>query len=195
MAVKSGSKKPSEVDGDDNSAAFAVLTKKNPVDLAVSATKASGKVGDVVKVRVTVRNNGPADANGFAATVALPKGTKLAKVPQACDYNSDRRTLLCNAGNMIDKGGKPAKQDLLLRITSDEVSAGSVKVKSNVPDRNKGNNSARIQISLGEGGGSGGGLPVTGVSLTGVIAAGAVAVVLGGVLALLARRRRVPSAR
>ncbi|MGH3655613.1 MAG: hypothetical protein ACRDUA_03045, partial [Micromonosporaceae bacterium] len=189
MATKSGRAKPSEVDGDDNSAGFAVLTKENPADLAVSANKASGQVGDVVKVTLSVRNNGPADANGFHATVAVPKGTKLTKVPRACSYHADKRTLHCKAGDMLDKG-RTAKQDLLLRITSDKLENGSAKVATNViPDRKKGNNSTPVNVTIGTGG-SGGGLPVTGVSLTAVIAGGALAVLLGGVLFLVARRRR-----
>lgn len=178
-----------DVDGDDNSATFAVLTKENPADLAVSASKAAGKVGDTVQVRVTVRNHGPADANGFEAKIALPTGTRLVGVPKACSLDKADRTLHCRAGDFLDKG-KSAHQDLKLKISSEERQHGWVRVSTNqIPDQKQGNNKAEIRIAEPSGG-SGGGLPVTGVSLTAAIGGGAAAVLLGATLFLLARRRR-----
>ncbi|MGH3738435.1 MAG: hypothetical protein ACRDT6_22930 [Micromonosporaceae bacterium] len=190
-SAESGRKGAPEVDGDDNNAAFAVLTKENPADLAVTAPAASGQVGDTVKVTVTVKNSGPADANGFAATMVLPKGTTLAEVPAACTYAKATTTLTCQAGDMLDTG-KSARQDLMLKITSADLGKGSVKVATHkIPDRKPANNTAPLVVSLGSGaGGSGGGLPVTGTSLTAVIGGGVAAVLLGAVLFLLARRRR-----
>ncbi|MGH3647357.1 MAG: hypothetical protein ACRDTM_09295 [Micromonosporaceae bacterium] len=189
MAAESGTRSAPDVDGDDNSASFAVLTKENPADLAVSVPAASGQVGDTVKVTVTVKNNGPADANGFTATIALPTGTKLAEVPQACTHDKEAATLSCQAGNSLDTG-KTAKQDLMLKIASRDLENGSVRVATNkIPDHKPGNNKTEIAVSIGTGG-SGGGLPVTGTSLTAVIGGGAAAVLLGVVLYAFARRRR-----
>ncbi|MGH3711899.1 MAG: hypothetical protein ACRDT4_00300 [Micromonosporaceae bacterium] len=189
MAADSGTRSAPEVDGDDNSATFGVLTKANPTELAVSVPAASGQVGDTVKVTVTVKNNGPADANGFLATIALPSGTTLAQVPRACSYDKAATTLTCHTGNMLDSG-KTAKQDLLLTITSKNLDNGWVRIATHkIPDRVPGNNMAEIAVSIGTGGG-GGGLPVTGASLTGVIGGGTAAVLLGVVLYALARRRR-----
>lgn len=177
-----------DADPGDNSDSFRVSTSENPADLAVTASKANGNVGDTVTVTVTVKNNGPADSSGFAATLTAPDGTELIDAPKACTAKTPGKVYVCQAGNFLDKG-ELAEQAFTFRITSAAVgSNGKVTVTGKIPDRKPKNNTTRISIN--DAGGSGGGLPVTGYQVSLVAGTGAALLLAGGALVLLARRRR-----
>lgn len=71
--------------GADNLAQFSVYTLDTRADLSVAVEPVSGTVGAVVRLEVTVTNNGPATAeNGYAALVTLPGNARLTELPDGC---------------------------------------------------------------------------------------------------------------
>lgn len=186
---KASRKSLTDADPGDNSDAFRVTTAENPADLAVTASKANGNVGDTVTVTVKVTNNGPADSSGFTATVTAPDGTELVNTPKACAVKTPGKVYVCQAGNFLDKG-EVAEQDFSFKITSAKVGGnGKVAIAGKIPDRRTANNTAKIRIN-DTGGGGGGGLPVTGAQVSLVAGAGAALLLAGAAMVLLARRRR-----
>lgn len=83
-----------------------------------------------------------------------------------------------------------------VEITGSAGATGTVEVAEAANDPDPGNNTAEITLAVGpagSGGGSDDGLPVTGVPISMVAGAGAVALAAGVGLYLLARRRRIPT--
>lgn len=193
-----------DADRGDNSVTFPVVITKNPADLAVKVAKAEGEKGDEVKVRFTVTNHGPADLEGFHLTVKAPTGADIVAAPSEpkvdCTPDSGgdigHRAADCNYLYPMP-AGKSVKFTMKFTVTADKVGAdgrASVDYWSD-GDPNLNNNTARIVIgppgSAGGGGGGGGsGLPITGASLIGLVGGGVLAVLAGGALYLVSRRRR-----
>jgi uncharacterized repeat protein (TIGR01451 family) len=194
--------KAKDVDPTDNAAPFSVFTAANPADLGISAAPVSGHVGETVTVKVIVTNAGPADAIKAKVKVTAPAGTEFVSVDPTCVAATAGKEYACDLGTapkgMNDSG------DFSLKILSATVADGKAEVSSAVADPNVANNTAAIKVTVVPGpapstpgatpstpaGGTGGGLPVTGsqAGLIGGLGLGAVAV--GGVLMVLARRRR-----
>ncbi|MCY1142821.1 hypothetical protein OWR29_32915 [Actinoplanes sp. Pm04-4] len=195
------------------------VTGKHSTDLAAVGARATGQKGAIVRVKVGIRNDGPAtidrqrvNAPWPKARVFIPKGTTATKVPDICFPMTDRGVVDYGHGGRpgelryscyLDSMFKVGFTDPLnfsLRI--DQVitgAAGSVKVDAPAEELNKANNSAYIVINgaappaappvAPPAGGGEGG--GGGLPITGP--AGGLAgllLVLGGVAALLIGRRR-----
>ncbi|MQA24650.1 MAG: hypothetical protein GEU94_04090 [Micromonosporaceae bacterium] len=187
----------------DNTVTFPVKTSKNPADLAIKTSTAYGEKGDTVKVKFTVVNHGPADLTQFHFMLTAPVGTDIKGVPSNLDCGPE-------VGDDIENGeldcwyhrplpgGKAVSVTVAFEITADEVGDhGRARVFSATigGDPNPRNNLVKVQIlPPGAAPGSGGGLPVTGASLGGLFGAGAMALLLGGALVMVARWRRTPAA-
>ncbi|MCO8272894.1 hypothetical protein M1L60_20065 [Actinoplanes sp. TRM 88003] len=164
----------------------ATVTGRQSTDLAAVGTRAAGRKGAVVPVKVGIRNAGPAtidrsrvNAPWPNARVFIPKGTTAVTVPDICFPMTDR--------GVVDygHGGKPGElryscyldyffkvgfvDPLTFRLRIDQVitgAVGSVKVDAPAEELNKANNSAYIVINgavppappaaPGDGGGDGG---------------------------------------
>lgn len=197
----------SEGNTDNNWAGFAIWTKPNTHDFAVTAGSVSGSIGDIVEIPYTVINNGPADG-GAGWTFKAPTGTVLVNDAQ---YDGP----WCY---FLDEHGRPAKElpevscstegefpakasgyqgvkgKMKLRIISTPGDNGTLRVRSfpESTESNPANNEVKLVVTVSGGGGGGdGGLPVTGANaaLIGGIGGGAVAI--GAALFFLARRRRI----
>ena len=179
-------------DAGDDIAGFAVWSGDNTSDLAVTVTPVKGQIGEKVTATVTVKNNGPGDiAVDVRGEVTAPEGTTVLsdEYPQF--------------GSLA--AGKSVTWRVTLRIDAAPGEPGLVKVYAEgyyvpiPPDPDSSNDTAPIVVELGSGDGGGGGsddsaggsLPITGMpgGLLGVTGAGLAAVVLGGALYLMARRR------
>lgn len=182
------------------------VTGDQPADLSVEGATASGKKGDVVRVRPSFTNLGPAlleYQGGPVFRVTIPEGTTAVEVSGDCQpYTPDEEW---DQGNWGEPGAKEYAcqatetpkglknwYDFGLRI--DRVvpdASGAVSVRL-AGDPNNANDTGKIVVNPtnGDGGTGGGSLPTTGAS-TGLIAG------LGGLLLaagvggyLLAKRRR-----
>jgi len=195
-----------EADEENNYAGFSFWSKKNTVDVRVTAQPVTGDAGQTVDLTFEVANLGPSDAGGPAVLITAPSGTVLvpgkwcqsvgSELTQPgpgkwrCFYQSEYPTVYSGYGRI--------KATVKLKIASTPGTDGTISadfccVAST--ETNKANNTARIVFTTGEGGaasgGSGGGLPVTGSNTVLIAGAGGAIVVVGFALALMFRRRRM----
>ncbi|NJC68678.1 hypothetical protein HC031_02900 [Planosporangium thailandense] len=209
-----------DADPADNMTLFSAFTAANPADLSISATPVSGHVGDTVKVKVTVANGGPADVMDGTVTLTAPAGTEFVSVdPDLCTATTAGKVYSCDLGfgPAHTSASNTFSLKILSDRVSDgkvEVSSstpdpkpgnnvGAIKVTvltgtqpspgtspSTSPSASAAPSASATPGTGGGGGGTGGGLPVTGtpVLLIGGLGLGVAAV--GGVLMVLARRRR-----
>ncbi|BCJ65190.1 DUF11 domain-containing protein [Polymorphospora rubra] len=191
-----------DADPSDNAVQFAVVTGRNPVDLSVTGTPATGAVGDTVEVAFEATNKGPATSSPLFK-VQAPAGT-TALLPEAGTLPScveEDGGLVCGLDGELGVG-QTTSFALKFRIDAEQVGADGQITVSNTfasPESAPEDNAAPITITVsgdgpgGPGGGSGGGggLPVTGVQATLLGGVGLLVLVVGGVLLVLARRRRV----
>src|SRR5947207_10108233 len=162
---------------------FTVFTTANPADLAVTATAASGHVGDVVSVTVTVKNNGPATATDAAVTVTAPSGTTIVD-GLGCTPVTAGKVVKCT-GTLHN--GESQSGTFKFKIDSATVgSDGEAAITSSLKDPDLTNNKAAITITV-----LSNGLPVTGTQVGLIGGSGVAAIAVGWVLFLAARRRRV----
>jgi LPXTG-motif cell wall-anchored protein len=187
----------------DNYADFAFWSKKNTLDVAVTAPAVRGAVGETVDLTYEVVNKGPSDGGGPSVVITAPSGTVLlpaewcytdgtehASLPESaklrCNFESEFPT--------VASGGGRIKATVRLKIKSAPGTDGTIVARSvavGSTESAPGNNTARIVVTTGGSGGAGGGLPVTGASTGTLAGAGATVLALGAVLFVLARRRRV----
>jgi LPXTG-motif cell wall-anchored protein len=216
-----GSANPArEVEPADNDTTFQIATGANPADLAVTAGKATGKVGDTVDVKIDVKNQGPADAPSWRAELTAPAGTKFVGTTDAwCGKASPAKPvskLVCDHPALLPVSAGPYKAGVSftakVKILSANVGGdGLVAVSQPGTEKNAADNKARIQIDVpgaGDGGGAGGpavggaaggggaapasgGLPVTGSQVALIATAGGIALLVGVLLFVLTKRRRV----
>jgi hypothetical protein len=188
---------------DNNWADFAIWTKPNTHDFAVTAEPVSGSVGDIVKIPYTVVNHGPSDG-GAGWTFKAPTGTVLVSDDEYdgpwCYFNDDNGhpvkelpEVSCSTeGEFPAKasGYQGVKATMKLRIISTPGEDGTLRVRPypENAESNPANDEVKLVVTVG---GSGGGLPVTGANaaLVGGIGGGVVAI--GAALFFLARRRRI----
>jgi uncharacterized repeat protein (TIGR01451 family) len=162
---------------------FTVFTTANPADLAVTATAASGHVGDVVSVTVTVKNNGPATATDAAVTITAPSGTTIVD-GLGCTPVTAGKVVKCT-GKLAN--GESDSGTFKFKIDSATVgSDGEASITSSLKDPDLTNNKAAIKITV-----LSNGLPVTGTQVGLIGGSGVAAIAVGWVLFLAARRRRV----
>jgi len=132
-----------------------VKTEPNRYDLSVTASEASGKVGDIVTVKGTATNSGPSDVLGGDVTVTAPSGTELASTPDGCKLADQNRKLNCHTDATLE-AGETNTADLKFKIVDETVGAdGSVTAFSKTPgETDRANNSVPIQITAVGSGGS-----------------------------------------
>jgi LPXTG-motif cell wall-anchored protein len=166
----------------------------------------TGAAGDVVTATVGVRNSGPATldfgrAGSPAATIRvnIPQGTTVVSAPQSCVRDGDENWAYYCDGSYLLVAGDSETYDFRLRIDR-VVADASGRVVVNEPcecdrfadDLDLSNNKSAIVVNASgvcDGGGAGGGLPVTG-PMGAVGAAGLALLIAGGAGILVARRRR-----
>lgn len=207
-----------EIDNRDNWGSYYINKVPNTFDVAAVGAAVKGTVGQIVPVRIGVKNNGPGALDStrsqepvasFALTV--PAGAEVVSVPrETCElildngdgsvrpvpaepggdyyYCRDPRTFLGVGESFLVEFG--------LKITSLDAAAGEVSrfatrmgEDPRKDDANHANDTAPVTVAGS--GGAGGGLPVTGVQTGAIIGGGAVLLAAGAVLFVVSRRRRV----
>jgi hypothetical protein len=193
-----------KLDDSGNFADFSFWSKKNTLDVAVTAPAVKGAVGQTVKLAYEVVNNGPSDGGGPSVIITAPSGTVLLpaewcytdgteneRLPESaklrCNFESEFPTVASGYGRI--------KATVKVKIKSAPGTGGTIVATSMgvaSTESKPANNTARIVITGGSGdGGSGGGLPVTGAPIALLAGAGAGGLALGVALLVLFRRRRV----
>ncbi|GAB3950469.1 peptidase [Micromonospora vulcania] len=196
-----------ELDESDNYADFAIWTKKNTLDISVTAPAVKGAVGQTVNLAYEIVNNGPSDGGGPSVLITAPTGTVLLpadwcytdgteheQLPESaklrCNYESEFPSTASGWGRI--------KATVKVKIKSTPGTDGTIVAHSvtEATESKPDNNTARIVINTGtaggdDNGGSGGGLPVTGAPAAALAGAGAAVLALGAVLLVMFRRRRL----
>jgi hypothetical protein len=199
-----------DVDPADDDASFAVhVAAPVAVDQAISVTTAYGKVGDTVKIKVSVSNVGKA-STGPGFSIKAPSGTSFVapdSLPSVgwCEgkgqipaYYTGETEIGCGFESELQPG-RSLTRELLVHIDSAPIgSDGRAQTTTSVgKDTNPKNDIAKVVIKIGTppagggNGGNGGGLPVTGANVGLIAGIGGGVVVLGAVLFLVTRRRKV----
>jgi hypothetical protein len=192
----------------DNVASFFVNVSKNPADSVAIGDTFAGAIGDTRTIKVGIRNDGPAATLDpslswlLSAHVRIPSGLALTKVDQNCVPLGDGDPVweqpgqvsgheyLCVVAGNLGKGDKALFSFTAKIEDGQNEDEGSITVDGGVQDPKTSNNLAKIDVRL-TGGGSGGGLPVTGAP-AGLVAGGGALLLVGGAVAIvLARRRRI----
>ncbi|MEV4540932.1 peptidase [Micromonospora echinaurantiaca] len=192
-----------ELDESDNLADFRFWSRKNTLDIAVTAPAVRGAVGQTIDLTYEIINNGPSDGGGPSVLITAPTGTVLLPSPEWCwtdgtDYETrpESAKLRCNFESefpAVASGYGRIKATVQLKIKSTPGEDGTIEAHSVVGGSEEAkpeNNTARIVITS-DSGGSGGGLPITGARAGVLAGAGAGVLALGAVLLVLFRRRRV----
>ncbi|WJK33643.1 peptidase [Solwaraspora sp. WMMA2065] len=203
-----------KIDTEDNVDYFAVHTKPNTFDIAVTAEPVTGEPGETVDLTFTVVNNGPSDGGGPGVTVTAPSGTVL--LPSDWCYTEgepgtrlpESPALRCNFESLFPataSGGGQITHTLQLKIKSAPGTDGTIVADSGGPstESDPSNNTVAIVFTgAGDdpddepgGGGAGDGdyLPITGAPVGTAAGVGTVAVALGVALLLLTVRRQTGS--
>ncbi|MET7964848.1 peptidase [Micromonospora zamorensis] len=202
-----------ELDDSNNYASFEFWTKKNTLDVSVTASAVKGAVGKTVTVPYEVVNNGPSDGGGPSVIITAPTGTVL--LPSDWCYTDgteheqlpESTKLRCNFESEFPataSGWGRIKSTVQVKIKSTPGTDGTIVARSvtSATESKPENNTAQIVITTGTGGagdgdgdgdngGSGGGLPVTGAPAAMLAGGGAAVLALGAVLLVLFRRRRL----
>ncbi|SCG79628.1 peptidase [Micromonospora humi] len=197
-----------ELDESDNYADFHFWSKKNTLDVAVTAPPVKGAVGQTVELGYEVVNNGPSDGGGPGVIITAPSGTVL--LPNEWCYTDgqpgntlpESAKLRCNFESefpSVASGYGRIKASVRVKIKSTPGTDGTIVVNgaTSSTETKPENNTARIVITTGDGGagggdgGSGGGLPVTGAPAAALAGTGAAVLAIGAVLFVVFRRRRL----
>ncbi|GIJ66443.1 hypothetical protein Voc01_013600 [Virgisporangium ochraceum] len=172
-------------DGDptDNAAFFSAHVSSNPADLAIAATKGSGAVGSVVKITITIENKGPASSPDTKVTVTAPTGTELVDMPTNCEFTTPGKVGTCEG--LLSAGEKNSGTFSFKIAATSVADDGKATIEGPLEDRDTTNNSAAIVITIDSG------LPITGVKVSVIAGTGVAVLLVGALLFVLARRRRV----
>jgi hypothetical protein len=197
------------------------ITGDNRADLAAIGDRISGPVGAVRTVAVGFRNVGTASVVGYAVNdprlavqvtnvdIDIPDGTTVVRAPARC---APRKGLLPDGWRPGAPGARAyrcyTQPDVVvggselfrfnLRIDRDGPAAGAVRINVRcgcktdsdyANDTNPANDSATIVVS-----GNGDGLPITGPATGRLVGTGALVLLIGALLLLVARRVRPASA-
>ncbi|MFC4129476.1 DUF11 domain-containing protein [Hamadaea flava] len=195
----------------NHSAAVVTIRGDQRGDAYAVGDSAQVAVGGSVAVQLGLGNNGPAALNleqfqPLRVVVTAPAGSVIVGAPAACQVTSDKSTATCPIRDVV-AAGESRTLDLTLRVDHLVAGAtGSVKVigttGSTAPpaaeDLDPTNNTATIVLTAPTTSPSSspsitepGGLPVTGLPVAVVAAAGLLLAGTGFVLYRVARRRRL----
>ncbi|MEO3821004.1 peptidase [Plantactinospora sp. B24E8] len=192
---------PDNVNDLKPAAEFTIWSKANTYDFAVAVPSLTGAVGDTVEVAYTITNRGPSDGSASWRIVA-PSGTVLLP-SEWCEFRDDQgrpatelSAVECGAKDdwpAEASGSGTVSATVRVKIKSEPGTNGTITVRphGHSTETSTSNNTARIVIN--KPGGGGGELPITGARPGPTGALGASAVLLGVLLLLLVRRRRVAS--
>ena len=200
-----------ELDERDSYAPFRYWSTKNTLDVRVEAEPIRGAVGATVELPYRVINGGPSDGGGPSVLITAPTGTVLLPAEwcwtDGTEYQQrpESKKLRCNFESeypTVASGYGTVEHTVKLKITSTPGADGTIHGESccvGSTESDKSNNTAPIVFSApadgsgdGSGGGTGGGgLPVTGTPVALVAGVGGAVLVLGLVLTVGFRRRRV----
>ena len=199
-----------ELDESDNYASFHWWSKPNKLDVRVTAKPVTGEVGQTANLTYSIVNDGPSDGGGPSAVITAPSGTVL--LPDEWCYTDgteheqrpESTKLRCNFESefpSVASGNGTITRTLKLKIKSAPGTDGTIYAESccvGSTETNKANNTTRIVFAAagtgsggGGEGGEGGGLPITGSPVALIAGIGGAVVVLGFVLMVVFRRRRV----
>ena len=190
-----------EADDSNNYADFSFWGKKNTIDIRTTAQPVTGKVGQTADLTFEVDNLGPSDGGGPSVLITAPSGTVVVPGKWCLSVGSERtqpgpgqwRCFYESEYPTVHSGYGKIKATVKLKITSTPGTDGSISANYCCvasTETNKANNTATIVVTTGTGG-SGGGLPITGSNTTLIAGAGGATVLVGAVLALMFRRRRM----
>jgi hypothetical protein len=196
--VRKATVRGKRIDGDkrDNAARFTLSTGDGKTDLEVRGVKASGKVGDTVKINIEVLNHGPWNSPAKAKlVVTAPRGSRFATAPGGCTAIAAGVKYECLLPAMVV--GEAVQREFALTLLSTDVADGAAIVTGVLPDEVPDNNTGAIQVTVasalptpGPTPSGGGRLPVTGASVGVLIVGGALGLGSGVLLLVLASRRR-----
>jgi LPXTG-motif cell wall-anchored protein len=205
-----------EVNPDDNGSEYS-FEVVNTYDVESLGATATGAVGDVVKVVVGARNNGPGTLDATRAQeqvwrffFTVPQGTEVVTVPDRCagkvvngdsyEYVPGRAgaTLYqCHHEGYRFPVGTSTTVEFSLKITQVVAdAAGNVSpinpdaTEQRPADANPANDNALVVINPTAASGGGAGLPITGANAVAMAGVGFGLVLAGGALYLVSRRRR-----
>ncbi|EEP74849.1 hypothetical protein MCAG_05176 [Micromonospora sp. ATCC 39149] len=187
----------------NNWAGFAIWTKPNTHDFAITAEPVSGDIGDTVEIPYAVINNGPSDG-GASWTFKAPAGTVLVRDDEYdgpwCNFSDEDghpvkelSEVSCSTESEFPakaSGYQGVKEKMKLRIISTPGNDGTLRVRTYPAnaDPNPANDEVELVVTVG---GSGGGLPVTGANAAFLGGIGGGVVAIGAALFFFARRRRI----
>jgi hypothetical protein len=194
-----------ELDESDNFANFAVWSKANKLDVAVSVPAVEGAVGDTVDLTYEIVNNGPSDGGGPGAVITAPSGTVLLPAEWCYTDGTDNEQkpesakLQCHFESFFPttaSGLGKIKPTVQLKIKSTPGTDGTIVVDgaTAAKEYKPANNTAKIVITTDGDGGTGGGdpgLPITGAPAALVAGTGAAALAVGVAVLMVFRRRRI----
>lgn len=165
-------RKPLAKDADpgDNHSSTSVKVAANPADLAALDARAKGRVGESVRLRVGMRNNGPADTHTRldgspgGLFITAPSGTVVTSLPSedhaectnASDGKADwhhkklgRREYFC-VPNTLLKVDETRYLSITLRIEDSTVGSDGTLVTEagTITDPNQANDRARIVVTV-----------------------------------------------
>ncbi|NUT19417.1 MAG: DUF11 domain-containing protein [Hamadaea sp.] len=112
-------------------------------DLAVAAAGVTGRVGQAVDVRYTVRNNGPNGVLSYTVDLAAPPGTRIVSTGGGLCQPATGTHVKCTYGALAS--GARRQLTLRLRIDSAPTSCGALSV-GYADDPRPGNNRAGIRV-------------------------------------------------
>lgn len=147
-----------DVDSANNSATEET-TVKPAADLSISKSDSPDPVlvGQTLIYSIAVQNGGPSDATGTTVTDDLPTGVRYqSATPSQGSCSEASGKVTCSLGTLANGSG--ATVELKVRPDRDGTIANTVRVSSEVVDRNDTNDAAREETTV---------LPVTDLSITG----------------------------
>ncbi|MDI6723038.1 MAG: hypothetical protein QMD61_00170 [Methanobacterium sp.] len=124
---------------------YDLKVKANVADLSITATTSNTfpSIGDSIKITLTVKNNGPYDANGVKTTFQMPSGLKY------LSSSSNSYNLLTGQWNI---GKLTSGSTISLEITGKLENAGLINniatVSGNQIDQNMTNNNANVFLNV-----------------------------------------------
>ena len=119
-------------------------------DLSVTVAEGSGRVGDIVTLKGTSRNAGPADVMGGDVLITAPTGTELVGQLPGCRKDAARQKFTCHTDTTLG-AGQESSADLNFKIVKSTIGDnGRVTVSAAAPanDPNLANNTAPIRIGV-----------------------------------------------